>query len=112
MHETALAKRVLEAVLERAGGARVFVVHGRIAEDEALSREALAFHFAAHARGTVAEDARLELALVHVGASCRACGHRFLPEHHVRLCPRCASTDTALEGELGVRIDRIDVSDH
>jgi hydrogenase nickel incorporation protein HypA/HybF len=111
MHETALAKRVLEAVLARAGGARVVAVRGSIAEDEALSRDALAFHFAAHARGTVAEGAELALELVHVGAHCNACGQRFLPEHHVRLCPSCSSSDTTLEGELGVRVDHIDVSD-
>jgi hydrogenase nickel incorporation protein HypA/HybF len=111
MHETALAKRVLEAVLERARGARVLVVRGAVAEDEALSLEALRFHFAAHARGTVAEGARLELELRHLSARCSACRHQFLPEHHVRLCPRCGSLETVLEGEPGVRIDAIDVGD-
>jgi hydrogenase nickel incorporation protein HypA/HybF len=111
VHETSLAKRILDEVVARSGGSRVTRIRGVIAEDEALSREALGFHFAAHARATVAEGAELELELRHVTARCGACGHGFLPEHHVRLCPRCGSPQTWLEGETGVRIDSIDVSE-
>jgi len=80
-----------------------------VAEDEALNRESLAFHFTAHARGTVAAEAELMLELRHVSARCSACGLVFLPEHHVRLCPGCGSTETALSGETGVRISSLDV---
>jgi hydrogenase nickel incorporation protein HypA/HybF len=84
-------------------------VHGRVAETEALSREALALHFAAHARGSAAEGAELELELVHVRARCRDCGADYLPEHHLLLCPTCGSTDGEQHGETGLRIDRIEV---
>ena len=109
MHETALAKRILDAVIARAEGRRVIRVRGTVAEDEALSHESLAFHFAAHARGTPAEGASLELELRHLAARCAACNESFLPEHHVHRCPRCGSLDTALEGEPGVFVESIDV---
>jgi hydrogenase nickel incorporation protein HypA/HybF len=109
VHETALAKRILDAVIARAEGRRVLRVRGTVAEDEALSHESLAFHFAAHARGTPVEGASLELELRHLAARCAACDASFLPEHHLRRCPRCGSFETVLEGEPGVFVESIDV---
>jgi hydrogenase nickel incorporation protein HypA/HybF len=109
MHETSLAKQILDAVLERADGRRVRVVRGSIAEDEALSAQALAFHFRAHAQGSVAEFARLEFELLHLSARCRCCAMVFLPDHHVRLCPGCGSTHAILEGRPGVHVADIEV---
>src|SRR3990172_4729226 len=107
MHESLLAKQVLRVVLSRAReeqARQVRVVAGWVAETEALSPESLALHFAAHARGTVAEGARLVLRLVHVEARCDRCGRTYAPEHHVRMCPACGSTDGTLLGETGIRI--------
>ena len=109
MHESALARRLVAAVLERTAGARVRVVRGWVAESEALSPESLAFHFAAHARGTLAEDARLELELTRVEARCRACGRTYTPEHHVVLCPACGSGDAELLGEAGLGLHALEV---
>lgn len=111
MHETALAKQILTEVLARAEGRSVKRVAGTIAEDEALSHDALVFHFRAHARGTVAASADLSLALRHLTAHCKSCGCSFLPDHHVRLCPSCGSTETELDGEAGVRIENIVVDE-
>jgi hydrogenase nickel incorporation protein HypA/HybF len=113
MHETALAKRILEvalAGLSEAGASRVLSVRGFIAETERLDPESLAFHFAAHARGTPAAGAELRLELVHVKARCRACGAVYEPEHHVTLCPECSSADAELLGETGFGVREIDVA--
>jgi hydrogenase nickel incorporation protein HypA/HybF len=109
MHESALARRLLDAVLERAAGARVRAVRGWVADGEALSPESLAFHFAAHARGTLAEDARLELELTRVEARCVACRCTYAPEHHVALCPACGSADAELLGEAGLGLHALEV---
>ncbi|HEX2568788.1 MAG TPA: hydrogenase maturation nickel metallochaperone HypA [Polyangia bacterium] len=129
MHESSLAKELLAVVLGRAGAVgadgadggddtgrkgepkvqRVRAVRGWVAESEALSRESLAFHFAAHARGTMAEGAALELRLVHIEARCRACGRRYAPEHHLLLCPRCGSTDGELLGQPGLGLEALEV---
>lgn len=110
MHESALARNLLAAVLARAGGGRVRVVRGWVAETEALSPESLAFHFAAHARGTVAEGARLELELLRVEARCAACGDTYAPEHHVTVCPACGSTDAELLGRTGLGLRALEVA--
>lgn len=113
MHESTLARRVLEVVLARAaeaGAARVRRVRGWLAETEALSPEALALHFAVLARGTAAEGATLEIALRHVEARCGACGAVYRPDH-VLLCPTCGSPDGELLSEVGLAIESLEVDE-
>lgn len=113
MHESSLARQILElslAAAARAGGARVAAVRGRVAETETLSRASLELHFHARAAGTPAEGARLDIELVHVEARCRACAAIYRPEHHVVLCTRCGSTDGELLGATGLWIASIDVA--
>jgi len=131
MHESSLARKILElslAEVARASGAgeagdageaggvggrrgvTVRAVRGRVAETESLSRESLELHFHAHAVGTPAAHARLEIELVHVEARCRACGATYLPEHHVLLCTQCGSTDGEELGATGLWIESIDVT--
>jgi hydrogenase nickel incorporation protein HypA/HybF len=112
MHESMLARRVLETVLQRAileGASRVRVVRGWVAETESLSAESLSFHFNAHARGTSAEGARLLLDLILVEARCRACGGTYAPEHQLLLCPMCGSTDGEQLGRTGLAVTSIEV---
>lgn len=112
MHEAGIAHQLLTAVLARAaevGATRVRGATGWIAETETLSAESLAWHFAAHARGTLAEGAHLELRLVHVEARCRGCGRTYAPEHHVLVCVGCGSTDGELLGQTGLGLETVDV---
>lgn len=112
MHEAALARQILAVVLARgaaAGATRVRAVRGWVRESEALSGDSLTAHFAARAAGTIAADARLELAIERVAARCGACGRVYEPEHHVLLCPACGSDDGALLGTTGLGIDALEV---
>lgn len=115
MHESSLGKEVLRAVLERTASEenvkRVSLVRGWIAETERLDPDAIAFHFAAHARGTVAEGARLELSIQWVEADCASCGERYRPGHHVLLCPRCGSTEGNVLGETGLGLTSIEIDE-
>jgi hydrogenase nickel incorporation protein HypA/HybF len=112
MHEASLARQILTAVVEqaaRAGASRVLVVRGWVAETEALSADSLALHFAAAARGTAADGARLELALERVAARCRSCTRVYAPDHHVLLCPACGGSEAELLGRVGLGVDTIEV---
>lgn len=112
MHESSIARHLLAAVLDAAAGAEkpggVLRVRGWVAESEALSREALVFHFAAHALGTLAEGAQLDLRLVRLSARCNACRLTYEPDH-VLLCPACGSTVGAILGHPGVAVEDIEV---
>lgn len=110
MHESILARQILELVLERSGSQvqQILCVKGWIAETEALTPEALQFHFSAHAANTTAEKARLDLRLSRVSAHCNQCGTDFQPEHHLALCPECGGTDATLQGKTGLGIETIE----
>lgn len=110
MHESSLAKKLLDATLERAPDGKIVAVRGWIADTEAMDRASLAFHFAAHARDTRAETARLEIRIEQVAARCVQCGERYAPDHQMTLCPRCGSADAQLLGRTGIGIDAIDVA--
>jgi len=112
MHESSVARQILAAVLERAAreqAVRICAVRGWVAETESLSPQSLAFHFAAHARGTPADGAHLDLLLVRVDASCRTCGSTYAPDHHLLLCPACGSTDATLLGRTGIGVESLEV---
>lgn len=111
MHESSLAKQILDLSLDaaRSSGGRVRVVRGRVAETETLSGESIELHFRAHAKGTLAEDARLEFDLVHVEARCRNCSEAYRPEHHVLVCPACGSTEGEELGPTGLFLESVDV---
>jgi hydrogenase nickel incorporation protein HypA/HybF len=109
MHESSLARKLLDAALERTHEERIVAVHGWIADAEALSAESLAFHFAAHARNTRAEGAQLKVRIERIAARCKGCGEHYAPEHHVTLCPSCGCAEAQLLGRSGIGIDAIDV---
>jgi len=114
MHESTLAKRLLDAALTIAsehGARHVLAVHGWIAESEPLSRESIESHFMSAAAGTPAEGARLELRLDHVAARCDECGSIYLPTGHLTLCPRCGCPDAKLTGKVGAGIDALDIEE-
>jgi len=112
MHESSLGRDIVRAVVEKAedaGAKQVRLVRGFVAETEWLNPDAIVFHFTAHARGTIAEGARLELTTSWLEADCTHCGKRYKPDHHVLLCPHCGSSDAKVLGEPGLRIESIDV---
>jgi Zn finger protein HypA/HybF involved in hydrogenase expression len=111
MHETTLAKRLLQATIAIARDRRVVAVRGWIAESEPLDRASIEAHFSATAAGTVAEGARLELRLDHVAARCAECGAIYLPTGHLTLCTQCGCPDAELTGRTGAGIDALEVED-
>src|SRR5687767_1539194 len=114
MHESSLAKQILELALKAVEGEhapRIRAVRGFVAETEALNPVALELHFNAYARDTAAHGARLELRVTHVRARCLECAHDYAPDHHVMLCPGCGSAEAELLGHTGFGIETIEIED-
>ncbi len=112
MHETTLAKQIVDVCVSSAqaqGAKRILAVYGWVAETEALSPQSLQLHFAGHARGTLAEGARVVLDVTRVDARCSHCARVYTPDHHLLLCPACGATDAELLGPTGVGVTRLDV---
>lgn len=112
MHESSLARRILDLALEQARAAdatRLVRVTGWVAETESLSADSLALHFELAARGTLADGAGLDIRTERVAARCPACGATYEPEHHVLVCPRCGASGGELLGRTGFGVDSIEV---
>ncbi len=80
MHELAIASSILETVLLEAARRNLPPVLGIAVRLGALSNvdpEALQFGFEALKRGTALESARLQIEVVAVQGSCRACGKKL-----------------------------------
>ena len=111
MHESALARQLVQAIVERVPpGQKALRVRGWLAETEALDAASLSLHIDALAKGTAAEGAALDLKLTHVRAKCDACGAVYLPEHHVTVCPTCGGLEGTLLDRTGMGIDALDVT--
>ena len=110
MHEASLARGILKAVLNKLPtDTHIKSIHGHLSESEALNPQSLQMHFDAQAQQTPAQDAQLQLTLIHIQARCQNCDHTYPPEHHLTLCPKCGSTDGVLLGEPGLRITGIEL---
>lgn len=112
MHESSLARQIVEAVLAKAqasGATKILKVTGWIAEPERLSADSLQVHFDIQAAGTIAEGAKLELAISRVLARCAACGNTYPPDHQITVCPACGCTDATLLGRVGLGIDSVEI---
>ena len=112
MHESQLAQHLLEAVLARAEtekALRILSIKAWLSDPEGLSPESLAFQFTAHARGTLAEGARLHLSISRLSALCRVCDTFFEAEGHVPQCPECGSLDCPWSTLPEIGIDEMEI---
>jgi len=92
MHEMSLAVNIVELVSGKArdAGARtITAIELEVGKLSGLMPEALAFCFAAAARDTLAEGARLEIREVDGGGRCLDCGHAFVLDSLLAQCPQC-----------------------
>ena len=92
MHEMALAEEVVRIVGETAGRAAACSVRTVVLEIGRLSSvdpEALRFCFAAVARGTIVQDAVLEIVEIPGAGTCFACGATVPMDELWGACPSC-----------------------
>ncbi len=94
MHEMALSEGVLQIVQDsaaREGFSRVKSVWLEIGALAGVDPEAMRFTFDAVTRGTVAEQATLEIVDVPGKAWCMQCGTHVAVRQRFDACPKCGS---------------------
>jgi hydrogenase nickel incorporation protein HypA/HybF len=91
MHELSIACSIVELVAEAASGRRVRRVTLEIGKLSGVIPEAIAFCFPEVARGTLAEDAHLDIREIDGRGRCEACGREFSMSELWALCG-CGST--------------------
>jgi len=103
MHEWGLTRRLLALVLDEARARSLTQVRRIRLETGALSsreREALCFNFEAAARGTVAENAELDIVERPAKAICPVCLSEVVMTQHDQACPHCRARPlTLVDGE-------------
>jgi hydrogenase nickel incorporation protein HypA/HybF len=111
MHEIGLCQSILEAVEQRAVGRRVTGVCVRVGTLQRVWKPAFDQAFEMVAAGTVAEGATVDLVVLPVRSTCRACGNSAESEGVPLACAACGATDLHVEGgdELvleSIRVER------
>ena len=103
MHEWGLARRLLKLIEDEAVARNLTSVKKVQLETGVLSaseRVALRFNFDAAAKGTVAEDAELDIVEHPAKALCPVCLSAVMLTQHEQICPQCHSSPlTPIDGE-------------
>jgi hydrogenase nickel incorporation protein HypA/HybF len=111
VHELALMEGVVRAVEEQlplTGAARVTRLRLEVGRLSAVVPDAMRFCFGVCARGTVLEEAALEILEVPGRARCRECGAEAELPDPLALCA-CGSADLELLAGMELRIKDVEV---
>lgn len=101
--------RVLEEQARAQDYARVRLVRLEIGNLAGVEPEAMRFGFDVVKRGTLAEDARLEIISVPGQAWCLPCGETVSIQRRFDACPRCGGYQLQVTGGEELRIKELEV---
>lgn len=107
MHEMSIAVGLVELAEEQARGAGARRINSLEVEIGALAGveiDALTFCYEAARRGTLCDDARLDIITLEGRGRCGECGREMGADFHVAFCPDCGRGLEILQGrELRLR---------
>jgi len=117
MHEFALCNDLVNAVLsaaenQQANVARVLRVRIVIGKLRQVVPDTMRLAFESLARGTVAENAQLEMDFRDISAECSDCGWAGVLSACVFLCPQCSGRNVQLTGGRELYLDQIEVEEN
>jgi hydrogenase nickel incorporation protein HypA/HybF len=103
MHELSIAQSVIdiaEAIAKEQNARHVHAIKVRLGEFTTIAREALEFAFEVARRGSVAENATLEIEIVPMVIQCVMCGRIAEAVRAIcLLCPQCGLPVKIVSGE-------------
>ena len=115
MHELQITERILNIVLQHAGGrdvSRIVRVHLRVGALSDLEDEWIQHYFDYLSRGTLAEHAQLAITRVPIVVSCESCAHSFEVQREAlgqATCPQCGTPRLELVSGRGYFIENMEV---
>ncbi|TNB46325.1 hydrogenase maturation nickel metallochaperone HypA [Martelella lutilitoris] len=112
MHELSICESlvtIMEEEAERQKFTRVKRVCLEIGPFSGVEIDALRFSFEIAVRGTVAEDAVLDIEQPQTEAKCMVCGNKMAVEDHFAICPHCGSGQLQASGGNMLRIRALEV---
>ncbi|MCJ2182808.1 hydrogenase maturation nickel metallochaperone HypA [Novosphingobium sp. 1949] len=112
MHEMALCESIRQIIEEQAQG-QGFTRVARVALDigvfSGVEAQALRFGFDVVMKGSVAQDARLEIHVQPATAWCLPCGHEVGLAQRYDACPDCGSYQLQVTGGENLSIRELEV---
>ena len=112
MHEMSLCQGVVQILEEQAkthAFTRVRTVRLEIGPLAAVEPEAMRFCFDAVTRGTLAENATLDIIETKASAWCFSCGETVTISERNSVCPNCGSYQLQVTGGDELRIKELEV---
>ncbi len=112
MHEMSLAENMLQLIEDAAyqqGFTRVKTVWLEIGQLACVEQESLRFGFDVVTRGSIAEQARLEIIETAGQGRCGKCAQSFPLAALYESCPACGSYDVKVTGGDGMRVKELEV---
>ena len=114
MHEYALTKRIVEIInraAEQNGAKRINSAILMIGENTGIMPDSVQIYFEIIAKGTPAQDAKLQMNLVQTQMHCNACNKNFVKPRFSFVCPDCGAlgSPTDIGSECYVESVEMDV---
>ena len=97
MHEVSMMQNTLDIAIAQArqnGATKIECLTLNIGELSGVIPEALEFAFEVLIRGTMAENAQLEIKIIPVVCYCQECDRQFKPNNNIYECPQCQQIST------------------
>ncbi len=122
MHELSVSSAIVDTAIRHARGRRVTAVHIRVGALRQVVEASLSFYFGVVSRGTLCEDAYLDVTGVAALMHCRACGNEWDPApdplHDEGMlvlpqfrCPACDEAGAEVVAGDELLVDSIDVEE-
>ena len=111
MHELSVAGAILETVRRHADGRQVTQVGLRVGHLRQVVPDSLQFYWGIVTRGTVCEQARLQLDEIEARLACADCGEQWTPDFPVFRCPRCGSANVEVSAGEELSVEYIEVEE-
>ena len=112
MHELSIIAGLFEILEEKAreqGALRITAVTLRVGRLSGVVPELLVSAFDSYKKGTLAEEAGLEVKTAPFDFRCRACGGGDVRDYPAVACAACGSSDLELLGGMDIIVERIEV---
>lgn len=110
MHELGIISNIftiIEQVAEEHNLSKITLVKLKLGKLQQIVPDMLTFAFEAVAKGTRAEGAVLDVEYVPIKMQCQHCGHEFIVEEHVYICPECSGTSLTLAAGMEVMLESV-----
>jgi len=112
MHETSIAKNLLDIILEKANeckASKITAITVKLGEFSGINQESLKFAFNNITLETIAKDASITIDQLPLLGKCRKCGQKFEIESIEFKCPNCGSLELDIISGEEIYVENIEI---